>query len=806
MRSTLLLVSSIILFAFISFDCLAQPGNDLCSNATSISINLPGQCPGNAVSGTTAGSLNEGEVSGCEPNNGDVFYSFNTASFSDLTITLDPGTATDLVLTVLESCNGASVYCDFNPTGPQPLELTPQTTYFIRISTNTAFGSTGTFDLCVEGVYDCSIFEGNIGDPCDDGDPTTVNEVIIPGCSCVGVVATANDLCENAQELVVQPPTECFGNEVIGTTDNASPSTLSELCELSSPDVYYSFNAGSYSLVIVSIEAITATDLVVSFLNSCSELLPGDNCFIGTSQGLIVPVVPGEDYFIRVHTFFPTAVGTFSICVGGIYDCPDLGGNIGDACSDGDINTINDEIQEGCTCAGTALPVPPNDLCSNAEVVSLNLPGGCPGNAVSGTTVGSSSEGDSNSCEFDNPDVFYQFSSGDFSSVLVGLQAVTATDLVLNVSDNCQGIASSCNYNPDEPVSIEVQPNTVYYIRVSTNIFLGLPGSFNLCVQGVYDCPDLSVNVGDPCDDGNINTINDAYTGSCTCEGELLPAPPNDLCSNAISIPVNPPGECPANAVIGTTFGSSNEGGFTACEPTQPDVFYTFNSGASTEIELTLNPITTTDWVVSVLTACDGAQVICSFTPEEPLTVTVTPNTDYIVRVHTNLDFGDPGTFELCLSEVPVEISDVSFLIPDWDATCADRNVRVRLYQPGSTILVEEYFSSVGPSGSFQIMGIPNGTYDVFVKLDRYLQDGASSITFTGGDLSFGIPQPRLGDLNNDNTVNFFDGSIFNNFLSPQPYNPVADYNCDGTVNFFDVSALNNTFGQSGDNPPLTAP
>jgi len=37
-----------------------------------------------------------------------------------------------------------------------------------------------------------------------------------------------------------------------------------------------------------------------------------------------------------------------------------------------------------------------------------------------------------------------------------------------------------------------------------------------------YDCPQLGLNIGAPCDDNNNFTINDVVSGSCACEGETV--------------------------------------------------------------------------------------------------------------------------------------------------------------------------------------------------------------------------------------------------------------------------------------------
>lgn len=37
-----------------------------------------------------------------------------------------------------------------------------------------------------------------------------------------------------------------------------------------------------------------------------------------------------------------------------------------------------------------------------------------------------------------------------------------------------------------------------------------------------FDCPELMLNIGDPCDDGNPDTGNDTVNGMCECIGELI--------------------------------------------------------------------------------------------------------------------------------------------------------------------------------------------------------------------------------------------------------------------------------------------
>jgi hypothetical protein len=129
----------------------------------------------------------------------------------------------------------------------------------------------------------------------------------------------------------------------------------------------------------------------------------------------------------------------------------------------------------------------------------------------------------------------------------------------------------------------------------------------------------------------------------------------NDACADAISLSVNDPADCPANATAGDNGGATSTDGEPTCDggaSAYEDVWYSFNSGNFTNVVVNITPGTITDLVVDVLEGgCGGTSVACAIgTAAEALSVQVTPNTDYVFSVVANNDFGLGGTFDVCLT------------------------------------------------------------------------------------------------------------------------------------------------------------
>ena len=126
----------------------------------------------------------------------------------------------------------------------------------------------------------------------------------------------------------------------------------------------------------------------------------------------------------------------------------------------------------------------------------------------------------------------------------------------------------------------------------------------------------------------------------------------NDNCTNASTLVVGPPGSCPGSAITGNNGGATDSNAPPGCDPSTNgyrDVWYTFNTGGHTEISITLSPGTATDWNYVIYDACQGTELVCVTVPTGTQTYTATPNADFILQIESNLDYGNGGTFQLCI-------------------------------------------------------------------------------------------------------------------------------------------------------------
>lgn len=135
------------------------PANNACANATTLTPSS--SC--NLVSGTTAGATEDAYADpSCDPGIiNDVWYTFNSGSYTSLNLTVNLGTASWIGVEFFNTCGvlatgislgGNPGNCDFNTAAPNPTVitgLTPNTTYRMRLFTNVTYDVAGTFTTCL---------------------------------------------------------------------------------------------------------------------------------------------------------------------------------------------------------------------------------------------------------------------------------------------------------------------------------------------------------------------------------------------------------------------------------------------------------------------------------------------------------------------------------------------------------------------------------------------------------------------------------------------------------------------------------
>ncbi|MEZ4739877.1 MAG: T9SS type A sorting domain-containing protein [Flavobacteriales bacterium] len=247
-------------------------------------------------------------------------------------------------------------------------------------------------------------------------------------------------------------------------------------------------------------------------------------------------------------------------------------------------------------------------------------------------------------------------------------------------------------------------------------------------------------------------------SGAATTVLDCVPV--NDDCANAVALPINLPENCPSAAITGdNTYATQEDGNEPGCDATNAafaDVWYTFNSGMNTEVTLTLDQMDMANWAVTVSDACTGGtEIACEIAPDAPIVLTTTENTDYWVRVYSNLEFGEGGAFTLCLSgAMPTFVCDGGEVAGNGGAVsinvCQNTVVDVIDFSTNSAS-IEEYSYvvtdesdaivalMVGNSMDFNMLAL--GNYRVYGVSHNGVLEGTdpgsavSEITTTGGCL-----------------------------------------------------------------------
>jgi len=420
----------------------------------------------------------------------------------------------------------------------------------------------------------------------------------------------ANDLCANAQTLVE-------GASCVLTTGTLLGSNATPAISANDLDVWYKFTAVGTSANI----KVVATSLLaagIEVFTSCAATTP--ICIeYAQAQGETITLnatglTNGTLYYFRVidqlagDPFYGPYYSSYQFSV-----CVTIPPAIGAQC----ITAPPGSLPEAEVCGGTD-----NNGCALGipvfEAYTL-------GDFVSGTVVAECGTRDLD---------YYEFTVGGVSPVALNVSAEFPAACFITTAA-CPGVVKAFAQTSNEcdiiTASTVLTPGT-YRIIIAPNTFSGIP-----CTS----------------------TRNEYFF-----QMVIAPPPANDDCANAQAIVCGLPGTCPANQVIGTTLAAVEETFPAIPDPACntgniSDVWYKFTTGTTTtEIEVNLEYLSATMVGVELFSACGAGNAIVGTCVSDggavsPMTFTVTPSTTYRLRVFTNYDTQNPGTYKLCVQKKP---------------------------------------------------------------------------------------------------------------------------------------------------------
>ena len=131
-------------------ETVLTPANDLCADASTITVVAPDSCATGAVIGDIGNATSSGNMPTCADSAQhwqDVWYTFDAGDAEEVTITLENGTSAGAGLEVFMGCEDISLACSIDG-APIELAVVSNSTYHVRVFTQDD-GTPGTFVLCI---------------------------------------------------------------------------------------------------------------------------------------------------------------------------------------------------------------------------------------------------------------------------------------------------------------------------------------------------------------------------------------------------------------------------------------------------------------------------------------------------------------------------------------------------------------------------------------------------------------------------------------------------------------------------------
>lgn len=403
--------------------------------------------------------------------------------------------------------------------------------------------------------------------------------------------APANNDCTNAETISITADCATLINGDNGEATLDGPVSDCEGPGENLLDVWYTVNAGAEGVLAIDLRPADPTnqDWALGVYDACggTEVF----CIINPGVPQNVPVTAGTDYWIRVWSNIAYGTGgPFTLCV----------------------------------TPGMNVPVPPNDLCSNAAVQALAIGGSV---VVNGTNEGALDN------EFEGvPCVWEAFTISACADVHLGF----------------------CGTSPSWPFA-----NLRLYRDCSFTTFI-TPGSYALCADGNRVLCYSNLSPGTyyyPV--GQIDTGVGPYMLTFSAEACGTDTPANDECAGAIAL--TPTTECTtqffAPMCASQSLPAMTCNGFTG--DASDDVWYRF-SATATGMTIGGVPVGDMDIAMQLFSGTCGSltPIACgdvggSGVADDLVASGLTIGTTYYLRVYdfrTQFAFAQPG-YGLCVVE-----------------------------------------------------------------------------------------------------------------------------------------------------------
>ncbi|MFY9310991.1 MAG: BACON domain-containing carbohydrate-binding protein [Bacteroidia bacterium] len=689
MKKALSIFIFLTLFTLQFNHAFAQPANDFCSNAITLTsattcsyveVTAPGgteSIPGTTTPGT---------------DDDDVWYSF-TAQAATHVITVDGVGSYDAVVELRSgSCVGTGVQ-NVDGSGVGGIEtltvngLTVGNTYLIRVYHFGTGDGGGMFDICVT----------HTAPP----------------------AGPANDVCGNA--TIIQSSTTCVNT--FGTTVGATQSIAGSCSGTPDDDVWYRFVAQAANHT-VTVTGFGGFDAVVDIRNapacSASNIMCVDNSSAnGTETANLTGLVVGATYVVRVYHFGTgSTTGNFDICVthtappsGPANDicgsavsltssltCNNTAGtttgatqSLAGTCA----GTGDDDVWYSFTAVATSHTVKVTGSSGFDAVIDIRSSTSCTGTNISCTD--GSGTGGTETANLTGLTVgttylirVYHFTAGsgsgnfdicvthtappapsnDFCANATSItSALTCNYTSGSTSGATQTIAGTCSGTGDDDVWYSftaVATDHTIKVQGGTGFDPVIDVRSGACTGTNLSCTDATGGAG--LETANLTglTVGSTYyvrvyhfgTGSGggnfqICITHTVPsAPTNDLCTSAISLT----SATSCSYTNGSTTGATQSIPGTCGGTGDDDVWYSFTAVATSH-KVTVQGAAGFDAVIDIRTSptCSGTNVLCSDNSggggiETANLTGLTIGNTYMVRVYHYAAGAGSGNFQICVT------------------------------------------------------------------------------------------------------------------------------------------------------------